>query len=69
MIDPHSATWLAVKLHAEKELNNARALLEIPSLDRDETQVQRGRIAALKKLLALAEPRRIIPIAETAAYT
>jgi hypothetical protein len=69
MLDPHSATWAAVRMHAEQELKIARALLESPSLDRDETQVQRGRIAALKKLLALAEPRRIIPIAETAAYT
>lgn len=69
MLDPHSATWQAVKVHAEQELVIARAMLESNGLDHDETQFQRGKIVALKKLLAMAEPRRIIPIAEPAAYT
>jgi hypothetical protein len=50
-IDPHSADWKAVKAHAEKEIERARERLEVPGLPAADTEHERGRIAALKKLL------------------
>lgn len=56
MIDPHSATWLAVKAEIDKELETARTRLETRGLPVADTEHQRGRIAALKDIAALAEP-------------
>lgn len=67
MIDVHSATWRAVKADAEEAIAYARKRLEQPGLPLPETEHERGRIAALNHILALAEPRDAIPV-EPPAY-
>lgn len=57
MIDPYSETWRRVCKHANDELDQARTALEQPGLPAAETEFQRGRIAALRTLLALTEDK------------
>ena len=45
--------WLGLKAEIEKRLAEGLAALESPALPFDRTQVYRGRIAALRDLLAL----------------
>jgi hypothetical protein len=51
--DFETDTWKRLRAHIEGELAEVRERLESPLLDADMTQVVRGRIAALKGLLAL----------------
>jgi hypothetical protein len=67
MVDPQSATWEAVSAAIGDSLATARRRLETPGLPAPETEHERGRIAALRHILALAEPRDIIPV-ESPAY-
>jgi hypothetical protein len=61
MIDFSSSTWQAVKEHADAAIENARLRLETSGLSAAETEFQRGRIKAMKDILAMAEPRPAIP--------
>lgn len=60
-IDPHNQTWLAVKAHAGKAMEKARDRLEATGTDLAATEYQRGYIRAMRDVLALAEPRQVIP--------
>jgi hypothetical protein len=54
-------TWHRVKAEVEKMLDAERTRLEDPKAGIDATNVSRGRISALKELLAL--PRRLEALA------
>ncbi|WP_022727231.1 hypothetical protein [Fodinicurvata sediminis] len=55
-IDTASATWDGVKEWGEAQLERSRSTLEAPGTSPIDTEYQRGRVAALRDLLAL--PRR-----------
>lgn len=57
MIEIHSDTWREVSRRAGEARAEALALLVQPGLPATDTEFQRGRIAALDAVLALAEPR------------
>lgn len=56
MIDPYSETWRRVRKHAADEIEVARSTLEQPGTGQLTTEFQRGRIAALRALIAIGEP-------------
>lgn len=59
-IEPHSQTWRHVQEWAEAELDEAVRTLTQRGVGPVETEYERGRIAALSKLLSLAaEPQTI----------
>lgn len=55
MNEIHRLTWPVVVAHIEKELLSLRNRLESSTLDPRDTDVTRGEIRALKKLLRLPE--------------
>lgn len=60
-IEPHSQTWRRVQEWAEAELDEAVRTLTQRGVGPVETEYERGRIAALSKLLSLAaEPQTIL---------
>lgn len=61
MIDTNNSVWHEVKAYAETAIDAARARLETPGMSAAETEFERGRIKALRGLLALAEPQLTIP--------
>lgn len=60
MIDPFSATWKEIDAWAIAERARATADIETTGLDLAATEFQRGRIAVLRSLLAMAEPKPVI---------
>lgn len=56
-IDFTSPTWRAIQAMANQKLQELREQNDSPSLDATATANKRGRIAAWKELLALAEPK------------
>lgn len=54
-IDLHSFAWKAVEHHCEQELQAARERLEDRTQNHEQTQYLRGKVAALKAVLGLAE--------------
>lgn len=62
MIDPYSETWRRVRKHATDEIEIARTELERSGMPAIDTEFRRGRIAALRALLALGEPKPDTPI-------
>jgi len=54
-LDLHSPAWLAVRSHVHGEIEAARKKLEVPSSISD-TDIERGKIIALRGLLVWAEP-------------
>lgn len=56
-IETQSPTWIATVDWAKKEIETARDQLESPSLDEKATAIIRGRVKAIKDLLALAESK------------
>lgn len=62
MIDPHSLTWQAVTKAIAEDVADAQKRLERTGLDLSETEFERGRIAALRQIERLAEPREQIPV-------
>lgn len=52
-IDTRSATWRAVKEEIARRIEGDRSWLEARTLPESETQFIRGRIAALRDILAL----------------
>lgn len=52
-LDPHSATWIAVAKHCQGEIAELTKAIERP-MPHDETNVMRGKIAALRAVLRLA---------------
>ena len=66
-IDFASPTWHAVQALAAKKVAQLREQNDSPTLDVVATAQKRGRIAAWKELLALAEPKPA-PEQEPAAY-
>lgn len=59
MIDPNSATWQAVKAHADKEIEASRVRLEAQGYLA--TEFERGLIAAYRDILRLATPPASLP--------
>jgi len=57
MIDPTSPTWKAIEEHIAEATQSATDLIIARSTDQSETEYQRGRIAALRAVLALGRPR------------
>lgn len=57
MIDVHSFTWETVSEHCEKRLGECRRQIEQPGYDHAMTEHLRGRIAALREVLALGESK------------
>lgn len=55
MNEIHSIAWPVVRAHIEKELDGLRNRLESTNLDLSATQVVRGEIRALKRLLDLPQ--------------
>ena len=66
-IDFASPTWHAVQALAAQKVAQLREQNDSPTLDAVATANKRGRIAAWKELLSLAEPRPA-PEQEPAAY-
>ena len=60
MIDPHSATWLAVRERADKGVSTALDALSTEGTSERDADTLRGRIAAYRDILKLAEPPREI---------
>ena len=60
-IDPNSPTWRAVAYWANSEIEAARIALETTATPQAETEHQRGRIAQLRRLLQLTQPRPVMP--------
>lgn len=54
-IEPQSNTWKAVEEYATEKLESYRKQNDSTDLDEVKTAVIRGRIAALKELLALSQ--------------
>jgi len=59
-IDRNTPLWLALRAHLERRLESQRAKNDT-DLSPDETAKVRGRIAEIKALLALENPRPEIP--------
>ena len=66
-IDFTSPTWRAVEQFAQHRLDTLREKNDSPSMDAIRTAELRGRIAAWKDLLALANPAPA-PIADAGGY-
>lgn len=56
MIDPFSETWRRVRKHAQDEIATAALALEQQGTGQLTTEFHRGRIAALRALIAIGEP-------------
>jgi len=54
-------SWDRVRSHSEKEIEKARDRLETRGLSEADTEFERGRIKALREVLALADPPKPIP--------
>ena len=66
-IDFASPTWHAIQTLAAQKVAQLREQNDSPALDAVATAQKRGRIAAWKELMALAEPKPA-PEQEPAAY-
>jgi hypothetical protein len=55
VIDAGSETWQAVEAYANEQIQILRLRNDSPALDKVSTAVTRGRIAAMKDLLALGK--------------
>lgn len=55
MINQHEQSWLAVVAHANAEIEKRRSLLEMAGMPADASEFERGAIAALRGVIALAE--------------
>lgn len=62
MINRASHEWRTIAAEAEKIMVKARQRLEEPSLPPLDTEHLRGKIAAMKQLLALADEQPAIPV-------
>ncbi len=60
-IDPHSQTWIAVDAWARQRLADMGRALESPAMLPEHTAFTRGQIAAIRQLLAIAEPPQVTP--------
>lgn len=56
-IETDSRTWRAVTAWADKRMTSSRAAIESPGLGPVDTEYERGRLAAVRELLKLAEPK------------
>lgn len=59
IIETSSPTWRAVKGWAEERLDASRTAIEPHGVAPERTEYERGRIAALRELLQLPEPRKL----------
>lgn len=64
-IETDSRTWRVVHAWAERQLMSSRLTLESIGYPPEQTEYLRGRIAAMKELLKLPEPKKIIPDGST----
>ncbi|MCV0395469.1 MAG: hypothetical protein K5872_22235 [Rhizobiaceae bacterium] len=56
-IDPHSQTWAIVKDAVDRMAEQAITRLQTRGLPAADTEHERGRLSALRDVLALAEPK------------
>ena len=68
MIDRQSATWRAVATWAGKELATASEANEATGLPTAETEYLRGRIAAVRELMALMDEPDMRVVAPSGDY-
>lgn len=61
MIETQSATWQAIVEACEKHISEAQLRLEAHGRDLGTTEYERGKIAALRRILSLANPPRPVP--------
>lgn len=54
-VDVHSATWQAVRSKIHDSIEAARKRLEM-SLPVNETDIERGKIIALREVIAMGDP-------------
>lgn len=66
-VDLNSPTWRAVSAHAQQQIATLREKNDSQSMDAISTAHTRGRIAAWKELLALANPAPA-PTADVGGY-
>jgi hypothetical protein len=55
IVNPHEMSWLAVEAYARKEIERHRDRLETDGLMDTESQFLRGKIAALRDVIRLAD--------------
>lgn len=67
MVERESPTWRAIAKHLEDQQKRALARLVTAGLDPAATEFERGRLAALAEIEALANPREQI-LVEKAEY-
>ena len=60
MIDAYSETWQAVRDKAIEVIEQSRSRLEQRDQTEAETQFLRGKIAALRQMLEMSQPKPII---------
>lgn len=60
-IDPYSSTWLAIREHAQRRIEELVGQNETEGLPPDKTENIRGRIAELRQILRLPLPEPPIP--------
>lgn len=60
-VDVHSTTWETVRASIETAITRAQTRLEMP-LSPDETNIERGKLLALREQLKLGEPAKAAPI-------
>lgn len=63
--DRYSDTWKAVEAHCRSEMSRDLGLLEQRAVEPGTTEYLRGRIKALREVLALAEPKKQQPTITT----
>ena len=61
MVDVNSATWELVETRLSSEIAKAQVRLETPGLSLAETEFERGRLKALRDILAMSKPPVQIP--------
>jgi len=60
MIDAYSETWHDMAIKANEIIEASRTRLEQVDQSQSESQFLRGKIAALREILALAQPRPLV---------
>lgn len=59
--EKHSQLWLKLKKNFETELESLRNKLETPSVTHEQSQLLRGEILRLRKVLDMENPEIVIP--------
>lgn len=66
-VEPSSATWLAIKARLVAEIEQARNRLET-TRSPSETDIERGKLLALRGLLAMGEDKSLPALGDVPHY-